>query len=181
LGEGSGSDEKRGNHDRQCCCDWSSDEPAKSRPDRENCSFLRAAHLALLLVLKSTKHAPTTIATSSAFLQSCDLLIGAHLRSEGGGSRRRIPIRSRPSREAPDRHAPSTVRRAAAWAAAGASAGISGETISYMQYYANGVPIGPALTTSPYAYSWSDVVAKSYSLTAIAVDNYAWGLPRRCR
>jgi RHS repeat-associated protein len=55
---------------------------------------------------------------------------------------------------------------------ASASTGISGESISYVQYYANGVPIGPALTTSPYAYSWSDVVAGSYSLTAIAVDNY---------
>jgi len=53
-----------------------------------------------------------------------------------------------------------------------ASAGLSGETISSVQYFANGTAIGPALTASPYTYSWSEVDAGTYSLTAAATDNY---------
>jgi len=55
---------------------------------------------------------------------------------------------------------------------AAAAPGLSGETISSVQYYANGTPIGPPVTTSPYSYSWADVGAGTYNLTAVATDNY---------
>jgi len=54
---------------------------------------------------------------------------------------------------------------------ASAAAGISGESIT-VQYYVNGTAIGPALTTSPYSYNWTNVAAGNYTLTATATDNY---------
>jgi RHS repeat-associated protein len=54
---------------------------------------------------------------------------------------------------------------------ASAVPGIAGETVS-VQYYANGIPIGPTLTASPYTYSWADVDEGTYSLIATATDNY---------
>jgi len=55
---------------------------------------------------------------------------------------------------------------------ASATPGISGETIASVQYYVNGTAVGSALTTSPYTYSWTNVAAGTYSLTAKATDNY---------
>jgi RHS repeat-associated protein len=47
----------------------------------------------------------------------------------------------------------------------------SGTTIKSVQYYANGTAIGSALNTSPYSYSWTNVLAGTYSLTAKATDS----------
>jgi RHS repeat-associated protein len=52
-----------------------------------------------------------------------------------------------------------------------ANAADSDGTIARVDYYANGTLIGSA-TAAPYSYTWSNVPAGSYSLTAIATDNY---------
>ena len=43
-------------------------------------------------------------------------------------------------------------------------------TVTKVDYYANGVPIGTAATT-PYTLAWTPAATGSYSLTAIATDN----------
>ena len=43
-------------------------------------------------------------------------------------------------------------------------------TISQVQFY-NGATLLDTVTASPYAYTWSNVSAGSYTLTAIATDN----------
>ena len=43
-------------------------------------------------------------------------------------------------------------------------------TVSQVQFFANGSPIGTD-TSTPYSIEWSNVAAGSYSLTAVATDN----------
>jgi hypothetical protein len=43
-------------------------------------------------------------------------------------------------------------------------------TIQEVTFYANGSPIG-SRTSSPYTFTWTNVAAGSYSLTAVATDN----------
>src|SRR5262249_15814384 len=51
-----------------------------------------------------------------------------------------------------------------------ATASDSDGTVSKVDFYANGSLIGTA-NASPYSFSWNNVAAGSYSLTAIATDN----------
>ncbi len=51
-----------------------------------------------------------------------------------------------------------------------ATAGDAGGTITSVQFFANGSPIGTD-TSSPYSVTWSNVAAGDYSLTAVATDN----------
>ncbi|HKW01637.1 MAG TPA: Ig-like domain-containing protein [Vicinamibacterales bacterium] len=51
-----------------------------------------------------------------------------------------------------------------------ATAGDSGGTVTSVDFFANGQPIGTD-TTSPYSVTWSNVAAGSYTLTAVATDN----------
>jgi RHS repeat-associated protein len=43
-------------------------------------------------------------------------------------------------------------------------------TVTQVQYFANASPIGTA-TASPYSFTWTNVPAGAYSLTAVATDN----------
>jgi RHS repeat-associated protein len=53
---------------------------------------------------------------------------------------------------------------------AGASASSSGKSIVQVEFFAGATPIG-SVTAAPYTFSWEDVAAGSYSLTARATDN----------
>src|SRR4029078_3900569 len=55
--------------------------------------------------------------------------------------------------------------------AVGATATDSDGSIMRVDFFANGVPTGSA-STSPYSVSWSNMTPGSYSLTAVAIDNY---------
>ncbi len=47
----------------------------------------------------------------------------------------------------------------------------AGDTIDHVTFYANGSQIGTD-STAPYAFSWTNVPAGNYALTAIATDNH---------
>src|SRR6185437_8740713 len=51
-----------------------------------------------------------------------------------------------------------------------ASASETGGTISNVQFF-NGTTLLGTSTTSPYSYSWTNVAAGTYSITAKATDN----------
>jgi len=51
-----------------------------------------------------------------------------------------------------------------------ASASATGGTISKVEFY-NGTTLLGTSTTSPYSFSWANVVAGTYSITAVATDN----------
>jgi hypothetical protein len=59
--------------------------------------------------------------------------------------------------------APATIALAA-------SASDSNGSVTQVQYFAGSILLGTD-TTSPYTYSWTNVAAGSYSLTAVARDN----------
>ena len=51
-----------------------------------------------------------------------------------------------------------------------ATAGVSGGTISKVEFY-NGTTLLGTATSSPYSYTWTNVAAGNYTLTAIAYSN----------
>src|SRR5688500_11583032 len=51
-----------------------------------------------------------------------------------------------------------------------ASASSSGKSITQVEFFAGATPIG-TVSAAPYAFSWNNVAAGSYSLTARATDN----------
>src|SRR5688500_6589273 len=51
-----------------------------------------------------------------------------------------------------------------------ASASSSGKSIMQVEFFASGIAIG-TITAAPYTFSWTNVAAGSYSLTARATDN----------
>jgi hypothetical protein len=53
---------------------------------------------------------------------------------------------------------------------ASASASSSGKSIAQVEFFAGAAPIG-TVTAAPYTFSWTNVAAGSYSLTARATDN----------
>jgi RHS repeat-associated protein len=53
---------------------------------------------------------------------------------------------------------------------ASASASSSGKSITQVEFFAGATPIGTS-TAAPYTFSWNNVAAGSYSLTARATDN----------
>src|SRR5688572_13414775 len=53
---------------------------------------------------------------------------------------------------------------------AAATASSSGKSIAQVEFFAGATPIG-TVTAAPYAFSWENVAAGSYSLTARATDN----------
>jgi RHS repeat-associated protein len=52
---------------------------------------------------------------------------------------------------------------------------ITGETVAGVQYYALGAPISGVLTSPPYTFTWTNISAGNYSVTAKATDNYGTG------
>jgi RHS repeat-associated protein len=44
-------------------------------------------------------------------------------------------------------------------------------TVSSVQYFANGSAISGGLTAAPYSFSWANVAAGNYNVTAVATDN----------
>lgn len=65
---------------------------------------------------------------------------------------------------------PSSTYQAPATIPLAASASDSDGTVSSVEFRANGTLVGTD-TSSPYSYSWTNVPAGSYSLTAVAVDD----------
>jgi hypothetical protein len=52
---------------------------------------------------------------------------------------------------------------------------LSGAILSSVKFY-NGATLLALVTSSPFTYSWTNVPAGSYSLTAYAVDNFNFGM-----
>ena len=52
-----------------------------------------------------------------------------------------------------------------------AAAADSDGTIQQVAFFANGAPIGTVMT-SPYSFTWNNVPAGTYTLTAVATDNH---------
>ena len=66
--------------------------------------------------------------------------------------------------------AANSVFNATATIAVGANAADSDGSVTQVQFFANGNPIGTA-TSAPFAINWAGVAAGNYSLTAVATDN----------